>query len=178
MNAIKNFVATWQSRGYEKGETQKFWLTFLRDVLQIDKLENYVEFEVPVKLAHTNFIDAFFPDSKVIVEQKSLQKKFENLSAYQQAQKYITGLLVSMHPTKIIVSNFQEFLIYDMEQMSEPTKILLDELPQRYKEFKFLKLLNDSYKNPSAENKLCIRFIFCLYSDAAGIFKNLQFRNF
>ena len=78
MNAIKNFVKTWQNRGYEKGETQKFWLTFLRDVLKIDKPENYVEFEVPVKLQHTNFIDAFFPDTKVIVEQKSLQK---NLSA-------------------------------------------------------------------------------------------------
>ena len=46
MNAIKNFVKTWQSRGYEKGETQKFWLMFLRDVLKIDKPENYVEFEV------------------------------------------------------------------------------------------------------------------------------------
>ena len=101
MNAIKNFVQTWQSRGYEKGEMQKFWLQFLRDVLQVDKPENFVEFEVPVKLQHTNFIDAFFPDSKVIVEQKSLQKNIENLSAYQQAQKYISGLPLSMHPTKI-----------------------------------------------------------------------------
>ena len=96
MNAIKNFVTTWQGRGYEKGDTQKFWLMFLRDVLQIDKPENYVEFEVPVKLEHTKFIDAFFPDTKVIVEQKSLQKNIEKLSAYQQAQKYITGLPVSM----------------------------------------------------------------------------------
>ena len=123
MNAVKNFVKTWQSRGYEKGETQKFWFMFLRDVLKIDKPENYVEFEVPVKLEHTNFIDAFFPDTKVIVEQKSLQKNLSEkilqsdknfLTPYEQAQKYILGLPVSMHPTKIIVCNFQEFLFYDM----------------------------------------------------------------
>ena len=97
MDAVKNFVATWQSRGYEKGETQKFWLMFLRDVLKIDKPENYVEFEVPVKLEHTNFIDAFFPDTKVVVEQKSLQKNLSDkisqsdknfLSPYEQAQRY------------------------------------------------------------------------------------------
>ena len=124
MNAIKNFVATWQRRGYEKGETQKFWLTFLRDILKIDKPENYVEFEVLVKLEHTNFIDAFFPDTKVIVEQKSLQKNLSDkilqsdknfLTPYEQAQRYILGLPMSMHPTKIIVCNFHEFLIYDME---------------------------------------------------------------
>ena len=54
MNAVKNFVKTWQGRGYEKGEPQKFWLMFLRDVLKVDKSENYVEFEVPVKLEHTH----------------------------------------------------------------------------------------------------------------------------
>ena len=97
---------------------------FLRDVLQVDKPENYVEFEVPVKLAHTNFIDAFFPDTKVIVEQKSLQVDLQKnqtqadgkiLSPYEQAQRYGIGLPVSMHPRFIVVCNFQEFLIYDME---------------------------------------------------------------
>ena len=140
MNLIKNFVQRWKKSGYEKGETQKFWLMFLRDVFNISQPENYVEFEVAVKLAHTNFIDAFFPDTKVIVEQKSMQKNIadENLSAFQQAQKYISGLPLSMHPTKIIVCNFQEFLIYDMELMCEPTKILLEELPKKFHAFDFL----------------------------------------
>ena len=124
MNAVKNFVKTWQNRGYEKGDTQKFWLMFLRYVLQVDKPEKYVEFEVPVKLEHTNYIDAFFPDTKVIVEQKSLQKNLSEkilqsdknfLTPYEQAQKYILGLPLSMHPRFIVVCNFQEFLIYDME---------------------------------------------------------------
>ena len=216
MNAIKNFVKTWQGRGYEKGETQKFWLTFLRDVLKIDKPENYVEFEVPVKLEHTNFIDAFFPDSKVIVEQKSLQKNLSEkilqsdknfLTPYEQAQKYISGLPLSMHPRFIIVCNFQEFLIYDMEMMSEPTKIKLEELPQKLHAFDFLidktknkirlelelslkageivgkifknYLKSDDEQSQQSLNKLCVRLVFCLYAESAGIFgKHKIFRDF
>ena len=220
MNAIKNFVKEWQGRGYEKGDTQKFWLTFLRDVLQIDKPENYVEFEVPVKLEHTNYIDAFFPDTKVIVEQKSLQKNLSEkilqsdknfLTPYEQAQKYITGLPVSMHPRWIIVCNFQEFLIYDMELMSEPTKIMLSDLPKKFHAFDFLidktknkirlelelslkageivgkiyNALRKNYLKPDDEksmqslNKLCVRLVFCLYAESAGIFgKHKIFRDF
>jgi len=211
MDAIKNFVQTWKNRGYEKGDTQKFWLTFLRDVLQVDKPEKYVEFEVAVKLEHTNFIDAFFPDTKVIVEQKSLQKNLEKVSAYQQAQRYILGLPVSVHPTKIIVCNFQEFLIYDMELMTEPTKILLKEMPQKLHAFDFLidktknkirlelelslkageivgkiyNALRKNYLKPDDEksmqslNKLCVRLVFCLYAESAGIFgKHKIFRDF
>ena len=58
---IKNFVKTWKNRGYEKGESQTFWLNFFRDVFDINDGKNYVKFEVPVKLQHINFIDAFFP---------------------------------------------------------------------------------------------------------------------
>ena len=205
---MKNFIERWKNHGYEKGEMQIFWLQFLRDVLKISEPEKFIQFEVPVKLKHTNFIDAFFPKTKVIVEQKSLNKNIEdeNFSAYQQAQKYISGLPVSMHPQKIIVCNFKEFLIFDMETLGSPTKILLEELPIRYNEFKFLieqqknpqieislkageitkkilNIINQNYKNSSEENKifankLCTRFIFCLYADAAGIFQNSQFSNF
>ena len=71
MNDIKKFVAQWSGRGYEKGETHSFWLSFLRDVLGISEPEKFIQFEVPVKLKHTSFIDAFLPDTKVIIEQAS-----------------------------------------------------------------------------------------------------------
>ncbi len=77
MNDIKKFVAQWSGRGYEKGEIQPFWLSFLRDVFGISEPEKFIRFEVPVKLKHTGFIDAFLPDTKVIIEQKSLS---ENLT--------------------------------------------------------------------------------------------------
>ena len=65
MNKIKNFVAQWTGRGYEKGEAQSFWLSFLRDVFDIDKPENFISFEVPVK---HGFIDAYLPDTNTLIE--------------------------------------------------------------------------------------------------------------
>ena len=82
-NVVKKFVAQWSERGYEKGETHSFWLSFLRDVSGVSEPEKFIRFEVPVKLKHTSFIDAFLPDTKVIIEQKSLsedlsQEKFQS----------------------------------------------------------------------------------------------------
>ena len=74
MSSIKDFVKQWTGRGYEKGEMQPFWLSFLRDVLNVSKLEKFICFEVPVKLKHASFIDAFLSDTKVIIEQKSLSE--------------------------------------------------------------------------------------------------------
>ena len=65
MEKIKNFVKTWKNRGYEKGETHSFWLSFLRDVLKISEPEKFIQFELPVKLKHKSFIDAFCPTQKL-----------------------------------------------------------------------------------------------------------------
>ena len=144
---IEKFVSNWAGHGYEKGETHSFWLTFLRDVCEISEPEKIIKFEVPVRLKHTSFIDAFLPDTKVIIEQKSssenlTQEKSQSdgsaLTPYEQAQRYGNSLPYSMRPRWIVVCNFKEFLIYDMELMSEPTKILLEELPEKYHAFDFL----------------------------------------
>ena len=106
-----------------------------------------IRFEVPVKLKHTSFIDAFLPDTKVIIEQKSLTENLSqeksrsdgsNLTPYEQAQRYGSSLPYSMRPRWIIVCNFAQFLIYDMETLAEPTKIFLSELPEKLHAFDFL----------------------------------------
>ena len=121
-------------------------------MLNIFEPEKIIEFEVPVKLNHTSFIDAFLPDTKVIIEQKSLsedltQAKSQSddsiLTPYQQAQRYGTGLAYSMRPRWIVVSNFAEFLIYDMETLAEPEKIKLTELPEKFHAFERLFSQND-----------------------------------
>ena len=219
-NAVKNFVTQWTERGYEKGEMQPFWLSFLRDVLNVSKPEKLIRFEVPVKLKHTSFIDAFLPDTKVIIEQKSLledltqgksQSDGSTLTPYEQAQRYGSSLPYSMRPRWIVVCNFAHFLIYDMETLVEPTKILLSELPEKFHALDFLidqtknklrvelelslkageivgKLydaLHAQYLNPNNEtslvslNKLCVRLVFCLYAESAGIFgKHKIFRDY
>ena len=147
MNDVKKFVAQWSGHGYEKGECHPFWLSLLRDVFGVSEPEKFILFEVPVKLKHTSFIDAFLPDTKVIIEQKSLseditqsksQSDGSTLTPYEQAQRYGSSLPYSMRPRWIVVCNFAEFLIYDMETLAEPTKILLDELPEKFHAFDFL----------------------------------------
>lgn len=64
---VKAFVKQWSGHGYEKGEAQTFWLTLIRDVFNTDKPENFIKFEEHVT---SGFIDGYFPDSKVLVEQK------------------------------------------------------------------------------------------------------------
>ena len=62
---------------YGKGEMQPFWISFLCDMLKLSEPENFVRFKVSVKLKHTGFIDAFLPDTKVIIERKSLLENLE-----------------------------------------------------------------------------------------------------
>lgn len=147
MNDIKKFVSQWSGRGYEKGEMQPFWISFLRDVLSVSEPEKCIRFEVPVKLKHTSFIDAFLPDTKVIIEQKSLSESLSQgksqsdgstLTPYEQAQRYGSSLPYSIRPRWIVVCNFAEFLLYDMETLAEPTRILLSELPEKFHALDFL----------------------------------------
>lgn len=49
MNDIKKFVAQWSRQGYENGETQPFWLSFIRDVLGVSEPEKIIRFEMYVK---------------------------------------------------------------------------------------------------------------------------------
>ncbi|MCH4178836.1 MAG: hypothetical protein LKF47_03080 [Megasphaera sp.] len=88
------FVKQWQGKGYEKGESQPFWLSLLRDVLGVDHPEQYIEFKDQVQLDHTSFIDGMIPATHVMIEQKGSNKDLRKaikqsdgslLNPYQQA---------------------------------------------------------------------------------------------
>ena len=72
--AARKFVQYWQDKkGYEKGETQKFWNMLLRDIFGVDKPENLIEYEKTVQQVKShNFIDAYIAQSQVLIEQKSV----------------------------------------------------------------------------------------------------------
>ena len=137
----KEFAEYWKDKGYEKGESQKFWLTFLRDVLGVEKPEQLITFEETVKSEHTKFVDGWIDSTKVLIEQKSAtvdlrrpirQADGSLLTTFQQALKYNNARPYSKKARWIITCNFVEFLIYDMEKPNgEPDSILLKDL---YKE--------------------------------------------
>ena len=70
----KKFIEFWRDKGYEKGESQKFWISLLQDVLGVTDVSNFINFEDKVVIDKTSFIDGFIPSTKVLIEQKSINK--------------------------------------------------------------------------------------------------------
>ncbi len=217
-NAAKKFSESWAGRGYEKGESQKFWLDLLCNVFGVQDFTNFIFFEEQVKdkiqnKTITNFIDAYIPQTRVMIEQKSSHKDLREpikqsdgsfLTPFQQAKKYVADLPLSQHPRWIVTCNFDEFLIYDMEQPNgEPQQIFLKDLEKDYYRLEFLvdsknenlkkeeeislkagdlvgKLYDSLYKqylDPDSNslkslNILCVRIVFCLYAEDAGLFES------
>ena len=209
--AAAEFAKRWAGKGYEKGESQRFWLDLLENVYGVEKPTEFVRFEEQVQLDNTSFIDVMIPATRTMIEMKSLGKDLRKpilqsdgrkLSPFEQAQRYILGLPVSQHPKWIVTCNFAEFDVYDMENpKGEPQRILLKDLETDYYRLQFLvdegsehlkKEMEVSMKageivgrlydalvkqydrtDPMSSrylNILCVRLVFCLYAEDAGVF--------
>lgn len=147
-NAARSFAEFWSGKGYEKGEGQQFWTSLLRDVYGIAHPESFISFEEQVKLDHTSFIDGHIRSTKVMIEQKSLGKDLRKAAAqsdgkmltpFEQAKRYANELPNSQRPRWIVVCNFQEFLVYDLEHPhDDPLSVLLENLDKDYHLLNFL----------------------------------------
>ena len=218
--AAAAFAERWKGRGYERGESQPFWIDLLSNVYGIETPSNgFIIFEDHRMVDSSNFIDGRIPSTKVLIEQKSFGKDLRKgilqsdgslLNPFQQARRYVVSLPVSEHPRWIVTCNFSEFLVYDMEQPNgEPEQILLKNLGKEYYRLQFLvdaksdhlskemevsiqageivgriyEALLKQYDDNSPEalrwlNILCVRIVFCLYAEDAGIFTRDQFHDF
>jgi len=210
--AAEQFVKDWSGHGDEKQETQRFWIALLQNVFGVDQATNAIEFEVRVKLDHTSFIDGYIKDTNVLIEQKGanidLTKGYKQsdgsmLTPFQQARRYAGYLPHNMNPRWIVVCNFKEFHIHDMNRPNDTPEIIkLEDLGKEYTRLQFLvdkrneriqkemeislqagnlvgKLydaLLKQYNTPASDaelkslNMLCVRLVFCLYAEDAGIF--------
>lgn len=145
----KKFAEFWKDKGYEKGQSQSFWLQLLTQVYGVEKPTEFIEFEDQVHIdKNTGFIDGYIPTTKVLIEQKSIDKDLRKgirqsdgslLNPFQQAKKYIAELPLSKHPKYVVTCNFKSFLIYNMENPNgEPEEILLKNLEKEYYRLQFL----------------------------------------
>ncbi len=145
----KEFAEFWKDKGYEKGQSQPFWIQLLTEVYGVQNPSKFIEFEDQVHIdKSTGFIDGYIPTTKVLIEQKSIDKDLRKgirqsdgtlLNPFQQAKKYIAELPLSKHPKYVITCNFKSFLIYDMENPNgEPQEILLENLEKEYYRLQFL----------------------------------------
>ncbi len=142
------FAERWKGRGYEKGDSQLFWTELLTEVFGIENPSQFIRYEEQVKVDKTNFIDGHIPSTRVLIEQKGIDKDLRKgsvqsdgsiLNPYQQAKRYVANMPLSEHPRWIVTCNFKEFLVYDMEQPNgEPEQILLENLGKEYYRLQFL----------------------------------------
>ena len=133
-SAAKQFAEYWKNKGYEKGESQPFWLSLLQKVYGVEEPEKFITFEDQVHLDHTSFIDGFIPSTHVLIEQKGLGKNLNKpikqsngtlLNPFQQAKRYSAELPYSQRPRWIVTCNFKEFYIYDMERPTGEPEIIV-----------------------------------------------------
>ena len=102
-HSAKEFAAFWKDKGDEKQETQRYWIGLLQEVLGIENPARYIEFEKPVKLKHTSFIDGYISSTKVLIEQKG--SKIDLTKGYQQSDGAILTPFqqtVGWHPADAI----------------------------------------------------------------------------
>lgn len=210
--AARQFYYRWNGKGREDEDARSYWIEILTNILGVERVTERVDFEKKVigPDGNTKRIDAYISETHTLIEQKSLgialdkpQAGHDGMTPYEQAKMYDNGLPHSEKARWIVVSNFAEIWIYDMEQRRPiPVKLSLLDLQTKYHMLDFLtnkeakkitdemKLSLDAgrlvgkiydaflkqYKDPEnpetlkSLNKLCVRIVFCLYGEDAGIF--------
>ncbi len=210
------FARNWADRGYEKGDTHSFWLALLGDVLGMDDVTTKCRFEQ--RTSKGGFIDVVIADAKTIVEQKSAGVNLDKqelrqgvlVTPFEQAKAYADTLPNFQRPDYIIVCNFAEFRVHDLNTENPATEYLsftLEEFAERPSLLGFLvdpkfslakkqervsitagqqigrlhAAIEQQYIDPSSEasqhslNVLCVRLVFCLFAEDAGVFQDGQF---
>ena len=187
------FAEDWKNAAYEKGETQSFYNDFF-GVFGVQR-RSVARYEEHVrKLGNRlGFIDLFWP-GVLIVEQKSAGRDLGR--AYDQAGEYFDALPEWDRPRYILVSDFQSFVLHDLDERTISAFPLAD-LPGHVEEFSFIRgmqrgdfhdqgpaniaaaelvgQLHDAldaagYRGHDLERFLA-RTVFCLFADDTGIFE-------
>lgn len=153
--AARAFVKTWSAKeGREDAERQSFWNDLLQRVYGIDNYYDYITYEKDVQVkadgkVTTRRIDGYIPSTKVMIEMKGknikdlskplIQSGGDELTPYEQAKRYANFLPQNEQPRWIVVSNFNEIDIHDMNHpLADPTVIKLEDLPTKFKSLEFL----------------------------------------
>ena len=187
------FAEEWKAATYEKGETQSFYNAFFQ-VFGV-KRRSVARYEAHVaKLGNrSGFIDLFWP-GVLLVEQKSAGRDLR--AAYEQAGEYVDALPERERPRYLLVSDFQTFQLYDLDER-DTVAFTLAELPGHVEAFGFIlgvqrrtfrdqdpvnikaaELMGSLHDQLAAAGhgghdleRFLVRIVFCLFADDTGIFE-------
>lgn len=186
------FAEDWKDAKYEKSETHSFYNDFF-EVFGVRRRQVAI-YEEPVKRLgdKRGYIDLFWK-GVLIVEQKSAGRNLKK--AKEQALDYFPNLKPEELPRYLLVSDFQRFELYDLDERSE-VKFALANLPKHVEAFNFIRGLErrvfkdqDPVNIKAAElvgrlhdaleasgyrghdlERFLVRIVFCLFADDTGIF--------
>ena len=191
------FARDWDGKGREKEDTQTFYEDFF-NVFGVPR-RRVASFEHGVQLGDKKrgYLDLFWK-GKLLVEQKTLGRSLK--PAKKQALDYFGGLRDDELPRYLLLSDFQNFELYDLDiNPNVPITLSLAELPGRVQDFGFIvgqekrvfrdqdpvnvrasemmgalhdALEESGYVGHDLEQFL-VRLLFCLFADDTGIFQPL-----
>ncbi|MBZ5857760.1 class I SAM-dependent DNA methyltransferase [Flavihumibacter profundi] len=203
-NEIKSRASTfsneWKDEVSEDAEAKSFWDGFF-NIYGISR-RRVATFEQQVKKidAKTGFIDLLWK-GMILVEHKSRGKDLDR--AYKQAKDYFPGLTEKELPRYILVSDFERFRLYDLEENTKQ-EFKLDTLVDHVHLFGFIagyqkrtykdqdpvnieaaelmgklhdKLKAIGYTGHQLELYL-VRLLFCLFADDTSIFERGIFHDY
>ncbi len=187
------FAQEWADAGYERGQTHLFYQEFFT-IFDLP-VRRVATFEEPVKLLgdRRGFIDLFWK-GVLLVEQKSEGRDLTQAKA--QAFSYFSGLNDADLPRYLLLSDFQTFELYDLDE-NESVAFTLAELPQHVEKFSFiLGVQKRSFRDQDPVNieaservgqlhdaladagytghdleQFLVRIVFCFFADDTGIFE-------
>ena len=148
--------------------------------------EEFIKPEFPVKInqsGHMGSIDVYIPETRVVIEQKSAninlrkeQKQSDGsmLTPFEQAHRYWKNLSDDEKGRWIVVCNFQEFHIHDMNRPDDEPEILyLKDLKREYYRLNFLvKPKDENIKKETAISLQAGEIIGILYDALLKKYKN------
>ncbi len=201
-NEIKDralrFTKEWEGESRERAEKDSFWNDFF-DVFGISR-RRVATFEEPVKKLSKSqgFIDLFWKGT-LLVEHKSRGRDLD--SAYEQATDYFHGLKDHELPKYILVSDFERFKLYDLDDKTEhefsisefhenvklfgfiagyQKRSFKDQDPVNIKAAELMGKLHDELEESGYEGHplevFLVRLLFCLFADDTGIFEKDTFK--
>ena len=187
------FAEEWKDAHYERGESQTFYNEFF-ELFGVTR-RHVASFEEPVKLLgdQRGFVDLFWK-GVLLVEQKSAGRNL--VRAKQQALDYFPGLKEHELPRYVLVSDFQTFELYDLDENTH-VRFQLHQLHEHVEDFAFiLGVQKRTFRDQDPVNieaselmgqlhdalkasgyvghnleRFLVRLVFCLFADDTGIFE-------
>ena len=149
---LTKFIEKWTGRGREDEDDRSYWIDLFQNVFGQSDVTDRIDFQKKVigPDGNTKRIDAYIPETSVIIEQKSLgialdkpQVGHNGMTPYEQAKMYDNGLPRSEKARWIVTSNFDEIWVFDMEKRKPEEDIIKIYLKNLDKEYPMLQFLFD-----------------------------------